>query len=191
MKMLKMIRFIETGTKQKKKPCPVVQSPFLVTLQHRFWIRASLRSASSSSTAQCVYPNKLCWSNVGLSLPPQSCFVQLLRERGASDCVLRTPALLQHPAALWTAVTTTMVWERPGEQEEERGGERIRERERVREGRGTSLPPPSQNSPMLPKSWQIKPKTLSPSLSSLQSWNLSLTVFGIKIARSIFLSYSN
>lgn len=39
MKMLKMIRFIETGTKQKqtkKKPCPVVQSPFLVTLQHRF-----------------------------------------------------------------------------------------------------------------------------------------------------------
>lgn len=38
MKMLKMIRFIETGTKKtnKKNPCPVVQSPFLVTLQHRF-----------------------------------------------------------------------------------------------------------------------------------------------------------
>lgn len=159
-----------------------------------FWIRASLRSASSSSTAQCVYPNKLCWSNVGLSLPPQSCFVQLLRERGASDCDLRTPALVQHPAALWTAVTTTMVWERPGEQEEERGGERRGEDKGEREserGEGYIPATPSQNSPMLPKSWQIKPKTLSPSLSSLQSWNLSLTVFGIKIARSIFLSYSN
>lgn len=79
------------------------------------------------------------------------------RER--SDRVLH-----QHTAVLGTAVTTTMVWERPGQQEEEEeevessGGT---ERER---GEGcasvTPFTPHANTIPLTLKTWQIKPKTL-------------------------------
>lgn len=111
------------------KTCPVAQLSSKTVLE---------------KTLTCVFTQRVSgFSPLGKSLPLHSA------ERGASACVLHTSAHLQHSAALNTTATT-MVWERPGEPEEEGEWREWRERETESERRGTLLlpPTPTQNTPI-------------------------------------------